>query len=247
MAFHLLGSLNFGMAEDTSDVDAVLYFRDQALQAPDDASCPVPDYVQEKIETCKAAGLVVSICDCLNLAQIEAAIQREDVESLVLQRFIFYATTCRCVNGRVIREVEHLFANNEWLRSKVEQELAQYFRMLISSFRHAYSFRKYQQRLREKGMTVPPYIEELIWQYLQRTEKKGRGKRMTSSNSNYLGMKVGTLIKISVGSFDSTYCGKVPQFCIIKYVTCAGPVYNAFYKSPLYLLCTPVTLHEGFI
>ena len=25
-------------------------------------------------------------------------------------------------------------------------------------------------------MTVPPYIEELIWQYLQRTEKKGRGK-----------------------------------------------------------------------
>jgi len=36
-------------------------------------------------------------------------------------------------------------------------------------------FRKYQQRLREKGMTVPPYIEELIWQYLQRTEKKGRG------------------------------------------------------------------------
>ncbi len=23
-------------------------------------------------------------------------------------------------------------------------------------------------------MTVPPCIEELIWQYLQRTEKKGR-------------------------------------------------------------------------
>jgi hypothetical protein len=74
----------------------------------------------------------------------------------------------------VIREVGHLFANNEWLRSKVEQELAQYFRMLISSFRHAYSFRKYQERLREKGMTVPPYIEELIWQYLQRTEKRSR-------------------------------------------------------------------------
>jgi hypothetical protein len=24
--------------------------------------------------------------------------------------------------------------------------------------------------------TVPPYIEELIWQYLQRTEKRGRGR-----------------------------------------------------------------------
>jgi len=30
--------------------------------------------------------------------------------------------------------------------------------------------------VRGKGLTVPPYIEELIWQYLQRTEKKGRGK-----------------------------------------------------------------------
>jgi hypothetical protein len=30
--------------------------------------------------------------------------------------------------------------------------------------------------VREKGMTVPPYIEELIRQYLQRIEKKGRGK-----------------------------------------------------------------------
>ena len=118
---------------------------------------------------------MVSVCDCLNFARIEVAIAREDVESLVLQRFIFYTAICRCVNGRVIREVEHVFAKNGWLRSKVEQELAEYFRMLISSFRHACSFNKYQQRLREMGMTVPPYIEELIWQYLQRTEKRGAG------------------------------------------------------------------------
>jgi hypothetical protein len=174
VAFHLLGSLNFGMAEETSDLDAVLYFRDQQLKAPDDVSHPVPDYVQEQLAVLKAQGLVVSICDCLNLAGIEQAIRREDVESLLLQRFIFYASTCRCINGRVIREVEHMLATRDWIRIKVEQELEQYFRMLISSFRHAYSFKKYQMRLREKGMTVPPYIEELIWQYLQHVEQKGR-------------------------------------------------------------------------
>jgi Icc-related predicted phosphoesterase len=174
VAFHLLGSLNFGMAEETSDVDAVLYFRDPQLKAPDDVSHPVPDYVREQLAALKAQGLVVSICDCLNLAGIEQAIGREDVESLLLQRFIFYASTCRCINGRVIREVEHMLATRDWIRIRVEQELEQYFRMLISSFRHAYSFRKYQERLREKGMTVPPYIEELIWQYLQQAEKKGR-------------------------------------------------------------------------
>jgi hypothetical protein len=174
VAFHLLGSLNFGMAEEASDVDAVLYFRDQNLYVSDDVSHPVPAYVQEQLEGLKAQGLVLSICDCLNLARIEDAIQREDADGMLLQRFVFYDSTCRCINARPIREIEHLLALREWLRTRVEQELEQYFRMMISSFRHAYSFKKYQVRLREKGMTVPPYIEELIWQYLQHTEKKVR-------------------------------------------------------------------------
>lgn len=177
VAFHLLGSLNFGMAEEASDVDVVLYFRDEEIAVPDDVSYPVPVYVQEHLEELKSQGLVLSICDCLNLARIQDAIQREDADSLLLQRFVFYDSTCRCINPRPIKEIEHLLTVRNWLRIRVEQELQQYFRMMISSFRHAYSFKKYQMRLREKGMTVPPYIEELIWHYLRQTEKQLKGKR----------------------------------------------------------------------
>ncbi len=177
VAFHLLGSFNFGMAEEASDVDVVLYFRDEHLAVPDDVSYPVPPYVQEQIEELKSQGLVLSICDCLNLARIQDAIEREDADSLLLQRFVFYDSTCRCINPRVIKEIEHLLVLRHGLRIRIENELQQYFRMMISSFRHAYSFKKYQMRLREKGMTVPPYIEELIWHYLQQAEKQVKRKQ----------------------------------------------------------------------
>jgi len=172
IAFHLLGSVNFGMATDTSDLDAVLYFRDPGLTVPDDVSYPVPDYVASRLCDLKYRGLDLSICDCLNLARIEDAVITEDVHNMLLQRFIFYYGTCRCVNAQFIKEVENLLTDKQPFRFLVEGELAEVFRMIISSFRHTYSFKKYQMRLREKGMTVPPYIEERIWEYLEYRDEK---------------------------------------------------------------------------
>ena len=172
VAFHLLGSLNFGMATDASDLDTVLYIRDPGLNVPDDVSCPVPDYVLAGLERLKERGLDLSICDCLNLAGIEEAIITDNVNNMLLQRFIFYYGTCRCVNAELIKEVEGLLINKQELRFQVEGELAVVFRMMISSFRHAFSFKKYQMRLQEKGMTVPPYIEEKIWEYLEYRDEK---------------------------------------------------------------------------
>jgi uncharacterized protein len=172
IAFHLLGSLNFGMATDTSDLDTVLYFRDESLTVPDDVSYPVPEYVGSRLGELRERGLDLSICDCLNLARIEEAVRTEDVHNMLLQRFIFYYGTCRCVNAQLIKEVENLLMFKQQFRYMVEGELAEVFRMMISSFRHSYSFKKYQVRLREKGMTVPPYIEERIWEYLEYRDEK---------------------------------------------------------------------------
>jgi Icc-related predicted phosphoesterase len=173
IAFHLLGSLNFGMAEAASDVDIVLYFRDPKIHVQDDEAYPIPNFVQQRIGWLKDQAINLSVCDCLNLTKIEETIHSEDAKSLLLQRFIFYDTICRCVNGQFIKQVENLFIQKGDFRLRVEQELEQYFRMIISTFRHAYSFKKYQMRLQEKGMKVPPYIQEVMWQYLKyRKEKK---------------------------------------------------------------------------
>jgi hypothetical protein len=80
--------------------------------------------------------------------------------------------TCRCVNAEPIKEVENLLTNMQPFRFEVEGELTEVFRMMISSFRHSFSFKKYQMRLHEKGLTVPPYIEEKIWEYLEYREEK---------------------------------------------------------------------------
>jgi Icc-related predicted phosphoesterase len=172
IAFHLLGSLNFGMSTDASDLDTVLYFRDLDITVSDDVSYPVPEYVRSRLEGLKARGLDLSICDCLNLARIEEAITTEDVNNMLLQRFIFYYGTCLCVNAQLIKEVENLLINKQPFRFEVEGKLAEVFRMIISSFRHSFSFKKYQMRLREKGMNVPPYIEERIWEYLEYRDEK---------------------------------------------------------------------------
>lgn len=174
IAFHLLGSLNFGMATDTSDLDTVLYFRDPGLTVPDDVSYPVPDCVSRSLDGLKKRGLDLSVCDCLNLARIEEAIQAEDAGNMLLQRFVFYNGTCRCVNAHLIMEVENMLTNRQQFRFQVEGALAEVFRMIISSFRHCFSFKKYQMRLREKGMTVPPYIEERIWEYLEYRDEKNK-------------------------------------------------------------------------
>ncbi|MEI6125491.1 MAG: hypothetical protein WCQ99_02955, partial [Pseudomonadota bacterium] len=174
IAFHLLGSLNFGMATETSDLDTVLYFRDAKIKAPDDVSYPVPEYVSARLEELKARGLEISICDCLNLARIEEAIAQEDVNNMLVQRFVFYYTTCSCVNAGLIKEVENMLMHKQSFRFKVENELQQVFRMMISSFRHSFSFKKYQMRLKEKGMIVPSYIEERIWEYLEYKDEKDK-------------------------------------------------------------------------
>ncbi len=182
IAFHLIGSLNFGMATETSDLDTVLYFRDPGLTVADDISYPVPEYVSSRLAGLKSRGLDLSICDCLNLARIEEAIKAEDADNMLLQRFVFYNGTCRCVNAQLIKEVENLLTDKQAFRFQVEGELAEVFRMIISSFRHYNSFKKYQIRLQDKGITVPPYIEERIWEYLEYRDEKQKNTSEKSSD-----------------------------------------------------------------
>lgn len=44
----------------------------------------------------------------------------------------------------------------------------EYIRIMISSFRHIYSFKKYQTRLIEKGIRMPKEISDLLGKYLQK-------------------------------------------------------------------------------
>ena len=123
IAFHLLGSMNFGMAEKTSDIDVVLYFRDKGLFVRDNEACPILAGLKDKIKRLNEKNINLSVCDCLNIIQIEDAIREENLGNLHLQRFIFYHSTCRSINSRFFESIENLLEEKEDFRLQVEAEL----------------------------------------------------------------------------------------------------------------------------
>lgn len=168
VAFDLLGSLNFGIADRGSDIDLIVYLRgEECLTDPNDA-CSIPQPLQAVFEALRAGHMEIEVCDSLDLDRVEKAIRNEDSNDTQLQRFAFYRSICRPVNLRLIKEVESLLLDKPALRKKLAAMVREYIRIMISSFRHIYSFKKYQTRLIEKGIRMPKEISDLLGKYLQK-------------------------------------------------------------------------------
>lgn len=167
VAFDLLGSMNFGMAETSSDIDLIVYLRgEECLLDPDDV-CSVPPQLQAVFDGLTKRDLEIEVCDSIDLDQVERAILAEDLDDTHLQRFIFYRAICRPINLRLIKEVENLLLDKASLRKELESRAREYIRIMISSFRHTYSFTKYKSRLLEKEVPLPKEIEETLRRYLR--------------------------------------------------------------------------------
>ena len=167
VAFDLLGSLNFGIANSGSDIDLIVYLRgEECLPDPNDA-CIIPLPLQAVFDELKKHHLEIEVCDSLDLDRVQKAILAEDLNDAHLQRFAFYRTTCRPVNLRLIKEVENLLLLRPTLQRKLEASVREYIRIMISSVRHIYSFKKYQSRLIEKGIKMPEEIADLLSKYLK--------------------------------------------------------------------------------
>jgi Icc-related predicted phosphoesterase len=167
VAFDLLGSISFGIAQESSDMDVVVYMRSRDCVLDDEDTCGVPRPLAAVFEELKERHLEVEVCDSLDLDRITQAIEEEDSEDGQLQRFIFYRLVCRPVNLRVVKRVENLLFEKDPFRRKVEEGLEEYIQVLVSSVRHVKSFDKYKARLRERDIDIPPDVEEAIRNYLR--------------------------------------------------------------------------------
>jgi len=169
IAFDLLGSINFGIAASGSDIDLIVYLRGQdCVPDPNDA-CTIPAPLQAVFDELHKHNLAIEVCDSLDLDRVETAIRNNDVDDSHLQRFAFYRAICRPINLRLIKEVENQFLNRRILQKKVETSVREYLRIIVSSDRHIYSFKKYQSRLIEKGIKMPAEIADLLEKYLRET------------------------------------------------------------------------------
>ena len=167
VAFDLLGSISFGIAHESSDMDVVVYMRSRDCVLDSEDTCGVPRPLAAVFDELKERHLEVEVCDSLDLDRVMQAIEEEDAENGQLQRFIFYRLVCRPINLRVVKRVENLLLEKDRFRRKVEEGLEEYIQVLVSSVRHVQSFEKYKARLRERGIEIPPDIEEAIRNYLR--------------------------------------------------------------------------------
>jgi Icc-related predicted phosphoesterase len=168
IAMDLVGSVNMGIAQDSSDVDAVLYLKDERSCGEDFDSCDFAKNITGRIKDFLKEKHGFEVIDFINLDMVEESIRSENVDCELTQRFAAYRSFCRPVNYRIIAPVEDQLNGNLVFRKQVEENMRSYLRVLGTTQDIRKSFDKYLTRLRTMGIAVPNSMIQRIERILQR-------------------------------------------------------------------------------
>ncbi|MCG9874743.1 MAG: hypothetical protein MH321_08160 [Leptospiraceae bacterium] len=175
VALELLGSINFGICEVSSDVDCILLHSCELHKQ--EGSCPedCPNYIFEIKEIEKSIhrrlqskDLKIDFLDNINLLYVDESIKKGDlIDNEVLYRLLFYRNLGRPVNRPLfINYCERLEDNPEFIREIIPwatEALGGYLR----TNQHRLSFNKYNERILSKGLLLPKELEEELKKYLE--------------------------------------------------------------------------------
>ncbi len=168
IALDLVGSVNMGMAQDSSDVDAVLYLKGQDSCGGEFESCGFAKDVAAQIKDLLADRHGFQAIDYINLDIVEKSIREGNAACDQTQRFAVYRSFCRPVNYRLLAPVEDLLNNNMPFRMQVEENMRSYLRVLAASSETRKSFEKYLTRLKTAGVIIPDEMMRRIEMLLQK-------------------------------------------------------------------------------
>ncbi|MFW5863054.1 MAG: nucleotidyltransferase domain-containing protein [Spirochaetota bacterium] len=165
-AIDIVGSVNLGLAQESSDVDLVLYIcSDEEACYDEDQLCDRFDEVGKEIRTTLRGDVDIEVIDNINLNRVMDSIRKDDVECPALQRFVVYRSICRPVNYRVIAPVEDMLNENIKLRIEIEKIMAEYLQVIGTTKDTTRSFSKYQSRIRSLGVDIPEVLQKKIVQF----------------------------------------------------------------------------------
>ncbi|HMU84493.1 MAG TPA: hypothetical protein PKE49_05885 [Leptospiraceae bacterium] len=178
VGFDVMGSVNFGLATENSDVDLVLYV---VCEDGYEGECPSPhcrtqQYVENLLIHTWIRGISdspypVQVVDCINLNLLKRDLEKGDPESSCLLRFAFYRSVCRGVNARLLRPYHKALLENQELVEKMKPYLWTLFDELVKSSKHNYSLMKYQDRLSQLGIGIPQSILGRIRGHLDQSRR----------------------------------------------------------------------------
>lgn len=166
LAMDIVGSVNIGMSQKSSDIDLVLYLRCGQDCADTGERCGRFAEVINRLKKMLGTEYRFEILDCINLDVVEKSILARNYECEITQRFVTYRSICRPVNYRVIAPVEDLLNADMEFRKEMEGSVRSYFKIFITTSRHIRSFDKYTARLAAIGIRIPAFMKKKIREYL---------------------------------------------------------------------------------
>ena len=108
IAMDVVGSVNMGLSQPSSDIDFVLYLRCRRDVPGNCSACETYQGAERIIREILGEEYKFEILDCIDLNLVEKSIREKNYECETTQRFVAYRSICRPINYRVIAPVEDL-------------------------------------------------------------------------------------------------------------------------------------------
>jgi len=172
IAMDVMGSVNMGISEKTSDIDFVIYVRCDSKCIDGFGKCAYFKRAENMLREVLGSRYEFDILDCVDLNRVEKSIREKNYECEATQRFVAYRSLCRSINYRFIAPVEDLLNENMHFRKELEGSVQSYLKIFSTTTTHMLSFKKYESRLSALGVKLPESIRRKITQYLN--EENGK-------------------------------------------------------------------------
>jgi len=172
IAMDVVGSVNVGLSEESSDIDFVLYLRCDSSCAEGFAQCERYRRAAEMIRENLGTRYKAEILDCVDLNRVERSIREKNYECETTQRFVSYRALGRPINYKVIAPLEDLLNQDMDYRQELEGSIRSYFKIFVTTSQNVRSFGKYEARLNAIGIKLPEAIRGKVQQYLRGSEEK---------------------------------------------------------------------------
>lgn len=174
IAFDMLGSINFGVADESSDADCILYHAcDIHADRPDcPETCPTLMFEKQEIQKSIRKGLSdknfqVEFLDVMNLKFLDGLDLTADLTgNECVFRFLFYRSIARPVNRPLLRRYQDLLENIPELKERFSEHASRILESYLGTNSHRYSFNKYNERIMSRGLHIPDDFLEELKQYL---------------------------------------------------------------------------------
>jgi hypothetical protein len=174
VSLELLGSINFGIVDPSSDMDCILllYCDLHAREGECPKDCSNIHFTKEEIQRFLNSKLFpehpkIEFLDIVNLRTVENRLRDKDLfHDDLLFRLLFYRSIGRPVNRPLFVNYCDLLEENQEFVEKFIPWASEALMGYLSTNQHRFSFSKYNERILSRGLDLPTGLLEELRKYL---------------------------------------------------------------------------------